>query len=86
MEANQNNQKLANGSKPNLGIHFDPKLKLEDVIKFYIVSSVKHYGSKKAAAHHLGITHATINNKLKLYGLHEEFRKRKNPIQMKGNA
>ena len=45
-------------------IKYNPQIKLEDVIHFYISQAVQHFQSKKEAGRALGISPKTIYNKL----------------------
>ena len=49
----------------SLFITYNPKIKLEDLINFYILESLKHFKSKKKSARSLGISVKTIYNKIK---------------------
>ena len=45
-------------------VRYNPKITLEDLTRYYISESLKHYKSKKVAAKALGISIKTIYNKI----------------------
>lgn len=51
-------------TKVHLFVKYNPKIKLDELVNYYITQSLKHFNSKKASADSLGISVKTIYNKL----------------------